>query len=337
MPKQHTKSPCCQGKIIRFGQRRRQCLVCKKTWSIRPKKRGRKSKRTNTDLVKHYLSNGGLNLDEHAKKLSITVPGLRKRIRKSLDLFLKKEQWLRPPDDKELIVVVDALLEQIFTGRKRKYYTVYFVLLRPIDSNEAIILKPVIYPRYENKADWQRALRKIPKSVKRRILALIGDGEPSFITIARENNWLLQRCHFHLLAELNRYVSRKRKSRNRKLIDKIENLVRSIISTSDEKELKKCLKKILRLINDPNVSARIKTRFLKGFYRNHQLYRTYLKHPELNLPTTSNSCETLCRLVRKFLNKSHGLNTVKSFTKWIQALMLFRKKVSCKGTDYQQN
>lgn len=337
MSKQHMKSPCCQGKIIRFGQRRRQCSICKNTWSIHPKKRGRKSKRTNTDLVKYYLSNGSLNLDKHAGKLGITVPALRKRIRKSLELLLAKEQWLGPPKDKEFIAVIDALLEQIFTGRRKRYYTIYFVLLRPTDSDEAIILKPVIYPRYENGTDWQRALGKIPKSVRNRILALVGDGEPSFITIARENDWPLQRCHFHLLAELYRSASRKRKSKNRKLVDKIESLVRSIITTTDNKKLNDDLGKIFKLINDSNIPVRIKTRFLKGFYRNYQLYRTYLNHPRLNLPVTSNSCETICRIVGKFLSKVHGLNTARSLIKWIEALALIRKRISCKGTNYQQN
>lgn len=337
MDKKHVKSPCCQGKIYQHGQRRRQCSVCKKTWSIRSKKQGRKTKRKNIDLVKRYLSNGGLNLAGHARRLGITVPALRKRIRKNLNLFLETDQWLEPPKDKALIAVVDAMLEKIFTGKKRKYYTVYFVVLRAVDSDEAVILRPIIYPKYENKTDWRRALNKIPKSVKERILALIGDGEPSYITIARENNWILQRCHFHLLAELNRYASKKRKSKNGRLIKKIEKFTRAIITTTDEEELGKGLENILKLINDPTVPDRIKTRFLKGLYHNHALYRTYLKYPELNLPLTSNSCETLCRITRNFLNKSHGLNSKNSFLKWLEALMLNQKKVICKGTNFPQN
>lgn len=162
MPQKHPKSSCCQGKIYQHGQRRRQCSVCKKTWRIRQKKKGRKARRVKTDLVKRYLANGGFNLQEHAKRLGITVPALRKRIRQSLNLFLETEQWLIPADDNDLIVVVDALMEKIFTGKKYINYTVYFVLLRKINSDEAVILKPVIYPRYENKADWQRVIDKIP-------------------------------------------------------------------------------------------------------------------------------------------------------------------------------
>ena len=337
MSQKHLKSPCCQGKIYKHGQRRRQCSICQKTWRIRQKKKGRKSKRTNTALVKRYLSNGSFNLHEHAKRLKITAPALRKRIRKSLDLFLETEQWLEPPADKDLIAVVDALMEKILTGKQYKNYTIYFVVLRTIDSDEAFILKPVIYPRYENKADWQRAINKIPKQLKDRILALIGDGEPSYITITRDNDWLLQRCHFHLLAELQRFASKKRRSRNKKLVIKIEELVRTIITTSDKHKLRKSLTQILKMINDPQVPTRLKKRFLKGFYRNYELYRTYLFYPELNLPNTSNSCETLCGITRKFLSKTNGINSVKTFYKWIIAIMLNRKKVCCKGAIFPPN
>lgn len=151
MSQKHTKSPCCQGKIYQHGQRRRQCSVCKKTWRIRQKKKGRKAKRTNTAIVKRYLCKNGFNLDEHAGRLSITVPALRKRIRKNLNLLLETEQWIEPPKNKDLIVVIDALLQQIFFGKKKRYFTVYLVLLRASDDDKAIILKPVIIKSNEYK------------------------------------------------------------------------------------------------------------------------------------------------------------------------------------------
>jgi len=337
MSQKHTKSPCCQGKTIRFGQRRRQCSICKKTWRIRQKRKGRKAKRMNTDIVKRYLCKNGFNLDEHASRIGITVPALRKRIRKNLNLLLETEQWTEPPKNKDLVVVIDALLQQIFFGKDKKCYTVYLVLLRALDDNEAIILKPVIFPRYENKLDWERALNNIPKSARNRILALIGDGKPCYITIAKDNNWLLQRCHFHLLAELNRYASKKRKSKNRELISKIDKEVRIIITTTDKNKLQESLKKILLFTNNPNVPQRIKTRFLKGLLRNYEYYRTYLNYPELNLPITTNSCEALNSIIGNFLMRIRGINSPSAFRKLVQALMLLRKRVACKGSNHQPN
>jgi DNA-binding Lrp family transcriptional regulator len=331
MSQKHAKSPCCRGKIYHFGQRRRQCFVCKKTWRIRQKKKGRKLKRISRELVKRYLSNGSFNLEEHAHRLGLSLAALHYRIRKSRDIFLEKEHWLSIPVNQSFIIIVDALILQI----QKRFFTAYFILLRSIKDDKAIILEPSIFSRYENKADWQHVLNRIPEKSRRRILALVGDGEPCFATITRQHGWLLQRCHFHLLAELYRFASFKRKSRNRKLAEKINKLVRSIISTTNIKELKRSLRKVNSLIQNPDVPERIKARFLKGFCRNFQFYRTYLNYPNLNLPITTNSCETLCRITRNFLNKIHGLNTAQSLTKWIKALMLFRKKIYCKRTNFQ--
>lgn len=330
MSQKHMKSPCCQGKIYQHGQRRYQCSLCKKTWRLRRKKKGRKSRRTNTKLVKRYLSNGSFNLHEHANRLSINVPALRQRMRKSLEIFLEQEQWLKVPKQGFLIAIADALIERI----DKKYYTTYFVLLRAVNGKQAIILEPIIYPRYESKTDWQRVFRKIPGKARKRIVALVSDGKPGFINIAKAYGWLLQRCHFHLLAELYRFASLKRRSKNRELALELHKLVRLIITTTDKKELIISLDRISSFIKNPKVPERIKRRFLQGFCCHWQLYRTYLNYQELYLPTTINSCEALCGIVRKFLGQSRGLNTIKSFSKWIKALMLFHKKITCKGAKF---
>ncbi len=336
MTQKHVKSPCCRGKIYRYGQRRRQCSICKQTWRIRQKKQGRKSKRANVDIVKRYLSHS-FNLHEPASRIGITVPALRKRVRQNLNLLLETEQWMEPPENKNLIVIIDALLQKIFFGKSKRYYTVYLVLLRALDSEKAVILKPLVFPRYENKADWEQALNNIPKSARSRILALVGDGKPCFLSIAKDNNWLLQRCHFHLLAELNRYASYKRKSKNRELISRIYKEVRIIITTGDRSELQGSLEKISQFTSNPDVPQRIKTRFLKGLLRNHEYYRTYLNYSELNLPTTSNSCEALNSIIGNFFIRTRGINSPEAFRKLVQALMLIRKMVNCKGANFPPN
>lgn len=330
MQQKHTKSQCCQGSIYQHGQRRRQCSLCKRTWRIRQKKRGRKLRRINTDIVKRFLKNGSFNIFEHAQRLNIGISALQERIRKSRDLFLSKEEWPKIPGSCKLITVVDALIEKI----DKQYYTVYFVALRSTKSEKAVILEPIIFPRYENKKDWQRVFKRIPRETRNRILALVGDGKPCLITITREYGWLFQRCHFHLLAELHRWASFKRRSKNRKLAEKLNGLVRNIITTKNEKQLKTSLNETAKLVRDPHVPIRIKQRFLKGFYRNFEFYRTYLNHSELNLPKTVNSCEKLCGFVRKFLNKTNGLRTAKSFSKWTKTLMLHQKKINCRGTNF---
>ncbi len=280
-----------------------------------------------------YLTNGSFNLHEHAHRLGITEAALHARIRKSLDCFLAHTPWGALPTRGNLIVVVDALIERI----QECYYTVYFVVLRPAADSEAIILAPIVYPRYENKVDWQRVFQRIPDVCRMHIVALVGDGSSYFLTIARAYGWHLQRCHFHLFAELHRWASLKRRSRYRQLARTLHRLVRRIVTTTDARILARSLAALKEHIQDPSVPDRIKRRFLTGFFRHYQLYRTYLYHPALNLPTTTNSCETLCRLTRAFLGRAHGIRTASAYAQWVKAVMLSRKKVSCKGADFQPN
>ena len=87
MKQMQEKSPCCQGQVWRFGERRRQCSVCRKTWQSWAKKRGRKVRRSDGQLLlKHYLA-GQLSITGHARRLN--TPG-----RYGLAARLRAEIWL---------------------------------------------------------------------------------------------------------------------------------------------------------------------------------------------------------------------------------------------------
>jgi len=321
----HSKSPCCQGKIYHFGQRRRQCSICQKTWRIRQKKRGKKIGRITDRLVLRYLSNGGFNLEEHALKFKMTVPQLRYRIRKSLDKFIKKSCWPKIPKRGKLILIVDGLEEKICD----RVYTTYIVLVRPVNKNQAIILEPLTCCGRENKNDWNKTFYVLPDNVKARVVALVGDGKPCFRGISRRYGWLLQRCHFHLLAELYKRISYKRKSRHFETINEMLKIIYRIIASKDDQKVKKLLKVLKCFQKNYQLPVRIRKDFISGFCTNVDYYRTYLKHPKLNLPTTTNSCENVNSFIRKLLDKAHGFRTYESYSKWIKALLLFRRTVTC--------
>ncbi|MFC1615157.1 hypothetical protein ACFL22_01230, partial [Patescibacteria group bacterium] len=58
MKKIQTNSLCCGVKIHNYGERRRQCSKCKKTWRIYKKKTGRKKIRVTTNIVEDVLVHG---------------------------------------------------------------------------------------------------------------------------------------------------------------------------------------------------------------------------------------------------------------------------------------
>ena len=83
-------------------------------------------------------------------------------------------------------------------------------------------------------------------------------------------------------------------------------------------------------------SSKILKKVIQGFVTSADDYRTYLNHPELNLPTTSNTAEALNALVDDLLSRTRGFRTVASLNAWIIALCKERKTIKCRG-KYQQN
>src|SRR5262245_9130522 len=76
----HAKSPCCRAKIYRFGSRHRQCSLCKRTWSVRRKKRGPDPWRTTPRLLEAVLVQGR-TLKSVAPRYGLSAQGLSRRFR----------------------------------------------------------------------------------------------------------------------------------------------------------------------------------------------------------------------------------------------------------------
>ncbi|MDP4001008.1 MAG: hypothetical protein Q8P83_02105 [bacterium] len=122
-------SPCCQGRVRKYGSRRFQCVGCLKTWRKQKKKRGRKQLRINRQMVNNYL-----NKKPVSSRLIIKhKEAVRRRLQLSLDKYLAFTQWEYPPDDTDLIAVADGMYQILET----KPYVVYFILLRLINHNQA--------------------------------------------------------------------------------------------------------------------------------------------------------------------------------------------------------
>lgn len=320
----HEKFPCCQGLIRRFGNRRRQCGCCKKTWTVWKKKRGRKHLRTNTKVLSRYLTNRKFSF-----KSQVSKEGVRRRLTASLNYFLTHTSWKYPLADSDLIAVADGM-HQILEGQS---YIVYLVLLRPVDLNQAWIMPPLLVPGGESAVGWQQALHRLKPGFSNRIKALVCDGDPHLVHQARLLGWLIQRCHFHLLASIKNYVTAGPLSRHKTFGKLILETVQEILVTRDEKRVEELVKEIwnlVRLAKNPKLRGR-----LKGLIRNLDDFRTYLKYPKLNLPTTSNAAESLVQVIRDLQYRARGFRTKKSFQHWLTAICLFKKIITCNG-KYQQ-
>lgn len=328
----HENSPCCHGRVIKFGKRRRQCVICRKTYRKWKKKRGRKKNRVSETLFLKYLKNEISTLYSLSKSKNKNLDKLQRETRSGLRKFVEKNPWPQIPIDIPFIAVADAMMANI----SKKIYTFYFVLLRPVNDKEAIITEPLVREGTESKQGWSETFTRLEKynknsniPLKHVILALVYDGNMGLMGIAKENNWIIQRCHFHILAKIQGRRSRWLRSRHRELGELLFQLARNVLTNPNEKSVLKSLEEIKKIKEKTN-SIQLK-KILSGFIKYYKDYRNYLLFPELNMPTTSNSAESLIGGLRKLYNRAHGFRTIGSMTLWTHALLKYRKKIACNG------
>ncbi len=84
------KSECCNAKIIRFGGRRRQCVACDKTWSIRPARRGPKPRRKRCFYLDKVF-NHGLRVKQLSLNSKLSAAAIYKIFAHDLDFIVRKK------------------------------------------------------------------------------------------------------------------------------------------------------------------------------------------------------------------------------------------------------
>lgn len=327
MNKIHAKSPCCRANIIKFGAKRRQCSQCRKTWTLRPKKRGRKPRRKNLLSVRKYLHHERIPL---LREKSRTAHATRSaRLRKERNAFNEKREWHSIPRG-PLIMIADAIVKY----RKRVWHTWYFILVRAVESEDAVILPPYHSEGRETGKGWHSAMEAVHGDVLKRVKALVSDGHCGLMSEAKWRRWLIQRCHIHLLMAIQARRSRWSMGRHQKEGNELHHLTQCVLKDPDTQKALHALSRIEEI--GWTTTSKMLQKVLLGFVTSSQDYRTYLTHPELQLPTTSNTAESLNALIDALSIRARGFRTVTSFDAWITALCKDRGTMKCRG-KYQQN
>ena len=328
MNKKHEKSACCRANVVGYGGRRRQCVLCRRTWSRWKKRRGRKKKRIDVYLVKKFLHRDVSSLAYLARKKDVSEAFVQSQLRKSRDSFTKKTSWPDVPRG-NLILIADAVIEMI----ERKWRTVYLMLVRPVLSDTAVILPPLILDGTETFDRWRKAIDTIPNRVLCSIRAIVCDGHKGLVGEGSWRHWIIQRCHFHLLARIQSRRSRFFTTRHKQEAEMIFNHVHVVLGHHDARRIVRSLD-ALEEIGWLSTSPEIR-KVLSGFVSNYGDYRSYLTYPKLNLPITNNTAESLASSIADLKHRMRGFKTLHSFTSWIIALLKFKRAVKCRG--YQQN
>src|SRR3989338_6589562 len=172
MNKMHEKmSPCCRAKIYKFGNKRRQCSGCKKTWTRWPKKRGRNPLRPHHKLLHRVVAEKQSLLTPRFNRQHLTEGALSARLRRTMERFLQRGKPNTAPPG-QLILIIDALWF-LFGGKR---WTLYLMATRAVHQERAVILEPVLAHGRENFDDWNNAVSGIPERVRNRTVAMVSDG-----------------------------------------------------------------------------------------------------------------------------------------------------------------
>jgi hypothetical protein len=316
----HEKSQCCAARIVRFGGKRRQCTACKKTWSVQPAKRGPKPIRKQCDYLKKVF-NHGFRVRQLAYNSTLSVNTIYKRFAKNLDAVVRQKRIIRIRGDK-LILVVDAEWQYF----KKELWTLYFLAIKSTKSDKVTILDPILQKGKENATAWKEAFDQLPAPIKNRIIALISDGIRGIENIAEDNNWILQRCHFHLLSILQKMRGKRASTPGRLIREEIYNSVKLVLTETSTRRLNILCRRLAVLAQEDGCPARMRM-IVRDFLRKLPDFRAYLEYPELNLPKTINTMESINSFVRR---KSTTTNTPTSWHKWATACARLKSKFICK-------
>lgn len=322
----HEKSPCCRAKIYKFGNKRRQCSLCKRTWRVWPKKRGPKPSRPRHNLLKKVLVEKQGLFSARLNRVKLTEAARSVRFRRSMEQFLRNTAPNRAPSGK-LILLIDALWFRF----KKERWTLYARALRPVNRDRATFLDPVLCAGKENYDDWSEIINAIPQGVKNRIVAMVSDGFRGSSRLAKNYKWVLQRCHFHLFSQLQVNRGQWKKLPNLKLRERLCETMRKILSTKTH--LPRYLNKLFQLLNRKDCPRRLHAIGME-LIRHHQEFRSYLNYPGLNLPNTTNTIESMNKIIR---SRCRHLRTAKSLIVRSACLIRMRKTIACKPKVFQPN
>ncbi len=316
----HEKSKCCGAKIVRFGGKRRRCVACKKTWRVYPSKRGRKTSRQQRGYLSKVF-NHGFSVKQLALHSRLSADAIYKRFAKNLDVLVSQKRVIRIRGPK-LILVIDAQW-QYFRG---DLWILYFLSAKSVNSKTVVVFDPALKQGKENSTAWDEVINRLPVSVKKRIIALVSDGIRGIETISLDNDWIIQRCHFHLLSILQKMRGKRASTPGRLIREEIYCSVKLALSETSTRRLNVLCRRLAVLAKDDQCPKRMRM-MVRDFLRRLSEFRSYLEYPKLNLPTTINVMESINSFVR---GKARTVNSPRSWHKWAIACARFKSKFTCK-------
>ncbi|PIP04293.1 hypothetical protein COX53_03310 [candidate division WWE3 bacterium CG23_combo_of_CG06-09_8_20_14_all_40_14] len=251
----------------------------------------------------------------------LSIDAVYKRFNNELKAVVNARRIIRIRGQK-LILIVDAEW-QLF---KNGFWTLYCLSVKSTNSETVTVFDPVLKSGKENATDWNVVINGLPLSVKNRLVAVVSDGIRGFDAIAYENGWIIQRCHFHLLSMLQKMRGKRASTPGRQIREKIYQSAKLAITEISKRRVNVLCRRLAILAKHPLCPRRMRM-VVRELLRHFPEYRSYLQHPEFNLPTTVNVMESVNSYIRR---KARTVNAPNAWRKWAIAAIRFKSKFTCK-------
>lgn len=291
--------------------------------------RGRRPVRISSSLVRRVFVDGESSA-RLAKDYHRSVETVRYRCRIAChDLVTDRPLPESLPADGPVALVADGLWFRF----KRQNWVVYSMAVKPFATQTAYFLDPVMLAGRESTKNWLAAMATIPQTVSVRIRALVADGFRGAKTITRQRQWVLQLCHRHLDSKLLGRPGRRKRVRGEAVRNAVLEMIREVRSTTDPTRMAALQQTLATCVCHPDLSSRI-SGITRRFLHDLALYRAYLEHAAMGLPTTTNAIESrhsqLRRIVRSVNNPLAAALRIKAFTR-------LHPTITCNGHEIPQN
>lgn len=323
MQTRHEEIICKHEKWHAHGARRERCAGCGKTRTKWKRKRGRKPRKKRTARLKKTFEDK-LTITQQASRVKTSVSALSARHRNILDVS-RRQPWRMPlSEEGDLILVIDG---NWYTFDEEKW-TLYLMALRPVETDQAVFLPPVLLCGRECLRDWNQVLSIIPDDLRERVKALVSDGFRGSDSCAKEQGWIHQRCQFHLHAALLSRLGRNKAVTFREGRQQIYQSVCTFLDTTDPRILYKERDAIMRCSRNKQCPTSFRGK-LKELLRREDEFRAWCQHPELRLPSTSNVVESMNAQLGNLERRCHGFKTPRALLNWATAHIRHHQTMKC--------
>jgi transposase-like protein len=222
------------------------------------------------------------------------------------------------------------LLDGTWFSFKNQPWILRLGALKPIRGHHAVFLDPLLLQGPESLQGWMQFIETIPPKVRKRICAVVCDNFRSAKKLARQNHWVFQLCHFHLIRQFQSRRGHWKPGIGRpKIRETIYQLVRQALELPKGQKLHQILSRLNRLQHQ--APTRRLPMLIREFLRNIDYYQSYQTYRSLNLPSTTNTIESMNRLIRDLMRRCGNLRTPEALQLWITAFIRIRPKMVCNG------